>query len=144
MDIAIAVFVRAALRALSRRVAAGRIVLPEHGVLVADFRETIRLGSRAAVQAPHLGGPAPVREVLDGLLAEARKTVRPDEAHYLDLVQGVIRAGSLAERIQAAMEPYREADDDRFTDAARRIYIELMDCLEANEPWARRGLESSP
>ena len=140
MDVAIAVFIRSALRALTRRVVGGKIALPNHAVLVEDFRETIRAGSQAHVQAPHLGGPAPVREVLRGLLADARKTVRRDEAHYLDLVERVIETGTLAERIRAEMDPYREADDDTFTEAARRIYIELADCLQANEPWRRRGL----
>ncbi len=140
MDIAIAVFVRSALRALARRVGAGKLALPDHSVLVADFRETIRVGSQAQVQAPHLGGPAPVREVLHSLLSEARRVVRQDEASYMDLVERAIETGTLAECIRAEMEPYLEADDDTYTEAARRIYIELADCLEANEPWQRRGL----
>jgi glutamate--cysteine ligase len=140
MDIAIAVFVRSVLRVLSRRVSAGKLTLPGHSVLVADFHETIRLGSHAEVQAPHLGGPGPVREVLRSLLADARRVVRPDEALYLDLVERIIETGTLAEHIRAAMGPYLEADDDTYTEAARRIYIELAECLEANEPWQRRRL----
>jgi hypothetical protein len=114
-------------------------------VLVADFRACIRDGSRARVLAPHVDvardaeGRAEVRDVLRAILEGARKAVRKDEAHYLDLVAGVIEAGSLAERIRAELLPHAD-DDERFTDAARRVYIELMDCLEANEPWARRGL----
>jgi glutathione synthase/RimK-type ligase-like ATP-grasp enzyme/gamma-glutamyl:cysteine ligase YbdK (ATP-grasp superfamily) len=140
MDIAIAVFVRSVLRVLSRRVSAGKLTLPGHSVLVADFHETIRLGSHAEVQSPHLGGPGSVREVLRALLADARRVVRPDEALYLDLVERIIETGTLAEHIRAAMGPYLEADDDTYTEAARRIYIELAECLEANEPWQRRRL----
>jgi glutathione synthase/RimK-type ligase-like ATP-grasp enzyme len=146
MDVAIAVFVRAALRHLAARVAAGRVALPDHAVLVADFRACIRDGSAARVAAPHLevdrdgDGAADARGALRSLLAAARRTVRKDEAAYLDLVARMIETGTLSERIRAEMAPYAQADDETFTEAARRIYIELIDCLEANEPWARRGL----
>jgi hypothetical protein len=56
MDVVVAVFVRAALKHLTRRIAAGRLPLPEHAVLVEDFHACIRDGSRARVRAPHLGG----------------------------------------------------------------------------------------
>lgn len=143
MDVAIASFVRSTLKHLSARVAEQKIALPAHGVLVADFRATIRDGSQARVLAPHLDvprdadGKAAVRDVLRTLLEGARKAVRKDEAHYLDLVAGVIEAGSLSERIRAQLLPHVE-DDEAFTDAARRVYIELMDALEANEPWGGR------
>jgi glutathione synthase/RimK-type ligase-like ATP-grasp enzyme/gamma-glutamyl:cysteine ligase YbdK (ATP-grasp superfamily) len=146
MDVAIAVFVRSALRHLTGRVAARRVELPEHGVLVEDFRACIREGSAARVAAPHLDvdreadGRADARTVLRQLLAGARRAVRKDEAGYLDLVARMIETGTLSERIRAEMAPFTEADDETFTEAARRIYIELIDCLEANEPWARRGL----
>jgi hypothetical protein len=52
----------------------------------------------------------------------------------------VIETGSLSERIRAALKSHERASDEVFTDAARRVYIELMDCLEANEPWRGRGL----
>ncbi|HEX2078543.1 MAG TPA: glutamate-cysteine ligase family protein [Longimicrobium sp.] len=146
MDVAVAAFVRSALRHLTKRVAEGRVELPEHAVLVEDFRACIQAGTAARVRAPHLDvergedGTAPAREVLRHLLCAARRAVRRDEAAYLDLVARVIETGSLSERIRAEMAPYAEADDETFTEAARRIYIELIDCLEANEPWARRGL----
>jgi glutathione synthase/RimK-type ligase-like ATP-grasp enzyme/gamma-glutamyl:cysteine ligase YbdK (ATP-grasp superfamily) len=146
MDVAIAVFVRSALRHLTARVAAGRVELPDHGALVEDFRACIRDGSAARVVAPHLDvdrdgdGQADARTVLRHLLAGARRTVRKDEAGYLDLVARMIETGTLSERIRAEMAPFAQADDETFTEAARRIYIELIDCLEANEPWARRGL----
>ncbi|HEX2189921.1 MAG TPA: glutamate-cysteine ligase family protein [Longimicrobiaceae bacterium] len=145
MDVAVSVFVRAALKAATQRVLEGRAPLPAHAVLVADFRSVVRDGSRARVMAPHFAsvgrdaeGRADVRDVLRALLEDARRTVRKDEAEYLELAGRVVEAGTLSERIRAALAPFEEADDDTFTDAARRVYIELMDCLEANEPWARR------
>ena len=65
--------------------------------------------------------------------------MRRDEAEYLDLVEAMIASGSLSERIRAALRPHSE-DDEAFTEAARHIYIELADCLDANEPWRGRGL----
>jgi glutamate---cysteine ligase / carboxylate-amine ligase len=146
MDAAIAAFVRAALKHLTRRVLAGKVELPPHAVLVEDFRATVRDGSAARVAAPHLAvdrdenGRAEVRAVLRGLLDDARKAARKDEAEYMALVGRMIETGSLSERIRAALRPYERAPDEEFTEAARRVYIELMDCLEANEPWRGRGL----
>ena len=145
MDVAVAVFVRSALRHLTGEVLAGRVLLPAHRVLVADFRACIREGSGARVLAPHLGeegergedGKTPVREILRELLDGARRAVRKDEAPYLELAARVIESGTLSERIRAALEPYVE-EDEEFTEAARRVYIELCDALEANEPWGRR------
>lgn len=146
MDVAVAAFVRSTLKHLTQRVAAGRVELPDHAVLVEDFRACIRDGSAARVRAPHLDverdgeGMADAREVLRHLLCGARRAVRKDEAPYLDLAARMIETGTLSERIRAALAPVADADDETFTEAARRIYIELIDCLEANEPWARRGL----
>jgi len=146
MDAAIAAFVRAALKELTRRVLAGKVVLPAHELLVDDFRATIRAGSAALVSAPHFAvdrdetGRTGVRAVLRQLLDGARKAARKDEAPYMDLVASVIDRGSLSECIRTALAPYEEGSDEDFTEAARRIYIELMDCLEANEPWRGRGL----
>jgi glutathione synthase/RimK-type ligase-like ATP-grasp enzyme/gamma-glutamyl:cysteine ligase YbdK (ATP-grasp superfamily) len=145
LDVAIAAFVRAALRHLSRRILAGAVELPPHDTLVADFHATVRHGSAARVAAPHLAverrddGCAEVRAVLRHLLAAARASTRKDEAEYLELVAAVIEAGSLSERIRAALAPHQEGPEEDFTEAARRIYIELMDCLQANEPWRGRG-----
>lgn len=146
LDIAVAVFVRAALRHLARRVATAKQPLPPYAALVADFRACIRDGSEARVAAPHLDvpkrdadGTAGARDVLDVLLEGAHSTVASDEAGYLELVERMIATGTLSERIRAALEPHT-ADDEGFTEAARRLYIELMDCLEANEPWRGRGM----
>ncbi|HET7276348.1 MAG TPA: glutamate-cysteine ligase family protein [Longimicrobiaceae bacterium] len=147
LDVAIAVFVRTALRSLATRIIKGRIALPPQEVLVDDFRSTIQDGSRARVSAPHLSqdenrdgtGLVGVGEVLRGLLADARKVVRKDEADYLDLVEGMIDSGSLSEQIRARLMPFVN-DEEAFTEAARHLYIELADCLEGNEPWTGRGL----
>ncbi|HEX8906350.1 MAG TPA: hypothetical protein VF771_15990, partial [Longimicrobiaceae bacterium] len=85
-------------------------------------------------------GRTDVRAVLRELLAAARKQARKDEQPYMQLIARVIESGSLSECIRAALRPYEDAPDEDFTEAARRIYIELMDCLEANEPWRGRGL----
>lgn len=146
MDAAIAAFVRAALKGLTRRVMDGKIDLPPHELLVEDFRETVREGSAALVAAPHVSadrdetGRTDVRAVLRHFLAIARRNALKDEAPYMDLVAGVVERGSLSESIRAALLPYERACDEEFTEAARRIYIELMDCLDANEPWRGRGL----
>lgn len=145
LDVAVAVFVRSALRALAQQVATGETALPEHGVLVEDFRACVRDGSRARVHAPHLGehvdrdehGNTPVRAVLRELLALARRAVRKDEAAYLDQVEQMIDTGTLSERIRDALLPYADRDEE-FTEVARRIYIELSECLVANEPWRGR------
>jgi glutathione synthase/RimK-type ligase-like ATP-grasp enzyme/gamma-glutamyl:cysteine ligase YbdK (ATP-grasp superfamily) len=145
MDVAVAAFVRSALRHLTGEVLAGRVLLPAHPVLVADFRACIREGSRARVLAPHLAeegergedGKTAVRGVLRELLAGARRACRKDELPYLELAERVIESGTLSERIRHALEPYLE-DDEGFTEAARRVYIGLCDALEANEPWAGR------
>lgn len=146
MDAAIAAFVRAALKHLARRVLAGKLKLPPHAILVEDFRATVRDGSAARVGAPHFAverdenGRTEVRTILRALLEDARGSARKDEAEYVELVGRVIETGSLSERIRAALRPHERASDEEFTEAARRVYIELMDCLEANEPWRGRGL----
>lgn len=147
MDIAIAVFVRALLRHWTGRVLAGAVELPDHAILVEDFRAAVDAGSAACVRAPHIGGQerdaegrTAMRGVLASLLADARRGARAEESPYLDLVEGIIRTGSLSERIRAALRPAEDQDDETFTEAARVIYIELADCLESNEPWRGRGL----
>jgi glutathione synthase/RimK-type ligase-like ATP-grasp enzyme/gamma-glutamyl:cysteine ligase YbdK (ATP-grasp superfamily) len=144
MDVAIGVFARSALRYLARRIQEGRLTLPEHRLLVADFHATVRGGSRARVIAPHLAGldrgddgRADVREVLESLLEGARRSVRRDEAHYLQMVERVIRSGTLSERIREALAP-SAGDEAELRTALRRVYGELAECLERNEPWSGR------
>jgi glutathione synthase/RimK-type ligase-like ATP-grasp enzyme/gamma-glutamyl:cysteine ligase YbdK (ATP-grasp superfamily) len=147
MDVAIACFVRWALKALAERLWAGKLELPEHGLLVQDLHATVRHGTTARVHAPHLGrdldrdeqGRIGVRHALAELLELARRKARPDEEPYLELVAGIIESGSLSERMAAVLRPHAE-DEVALTDAARRLYIELTQCLLDNEPWPGRRL----
>ncbi len=140
MDVAIAAFTRGALKGIARALLSGKLALPDHGPLVADFRETILHGTRARVFAPHLpmaregDGKGSVKDALRALLAIARKSTRADEHVYLDLAGKIIEEGNLSERISIALIPYMESDDE-YTEAARRLYIRLSDCLQQNEPW---------
>lgn len=147
LDVAIGAYLRAALKHFARRVAAGKMELPDHSVLVEDFRAAIQHGAEARVAAPHLvgeehrgdDGRVPVREVLRAILAGASRTARKGETEYLELVDRMITAGTLSERIRERLLPHVD-DDEGFTEAARRVYIELADALEANEPWGGRGI----
>ncbi len=149
LDVAVAVFVRSALRYLTRRLLTGRLALPDHAELVADFHATIRHGSVARVRAPHLGnmveratnGGALASDVLRELLSGARKGGRRDEAAYLDLVEWMVETGSLSERIRVALEPHA-GNERAFAQTLLRVYTELADCLERNEPWAGRAAGS--
>ncbi|MGE0709849.1 MAG: glutamate-cysteine ligase family protein [Planctomycetota bacterium] len=144
MDVALGAFVRWTLAALSEELKSGSLALPDHGRLVEDLQATVAKGSEARVWAPFAAaqrdeeGKVPVRAVLRDFLARARTTCPPAERHYLDRVETTIEEGSLSERIAAALP--RGADEDAFTEAARRIYIQLADCLLENRPWEGRAL----
>lgn len=147
MDVAIAVFVRWTLKALADALMAGRLVTSDHRLLVDDFKAVVKDGTRARVHAPHLlsqderddDGKVEVRRVLDELIALARKKAPGREEPYLDLVAGVVKQGNLSECMKSALEPYM-IDSDTFTEAARRLYIQLSECLVENRPWTGRGL----
>ncbi|MCO5172152.1 MAG: glutamate-cysteine ligase family protein [Planctomycetes bacterium] len=147
LDVAIAVFVRWALKALADALLSGRMVTDDHSLLVEDFQAVVREGTRARVHAPHLlaqeerddEDKVEVRRVLHELIAMARKKAPAREEPYLDLVAGIVRQGSLSECMKAALDPYM-GDADTFTEAARRLYIQLSECLVENRPWAGRGL----
>ena len=137
MDVAVAVFVRAAVKHLTRELLEGRLPLPEHSRLVADFDAVVDLGSRARVHAPHLvagGKGLEPQRVLLRLLEMASAEAAPQEARYLTLVEERIRAGNLSERILAAVNRAARGDAER-RNAIRRVYEELALCLERNEPW---------
>lgn len=145
MDVAVAAFVRWALADLTERLLAGTLELPPHAMLVEDLHAAVKQGTRARVHAPHLApkarrdkqGRAAMQDVLADLLARARRHARADERPYLALLDGVIERGNLSERIAAALAPHL-SDDDGFTDAARRIYVELSESLTENVPWKGR------
>jgi gamma-glutamyl:cysteine ligase YbdK (ATP-grasp superfamily) len=145
MDVALACFVRSALKGLAERLLAGKLELPEHALLVADFHASVYQGTAARVHAPHLcrgrergaDGKLEIRHALADLFALADRKVRPDEDRYLELVAGIIEAGNLSERMAAVLRPHVR-DETEFTDAARRLYVELTQCLLNNEPWSGR------
>lgn len=138
MDVAVAAFVRGALRALLRA-APGVGALPAHPVLVADLHRVVRAGTRARVQAPHLrtrracGETVPVRAVLEELLERAEGETPASERAYLDLVAERVRRGNLSERIARRVRAAR--GPGRRRDSIAAIYRELCACLEENEPW---------
>jgi hypothetical protein len=145
LDIAIAVFVRSLLRHYSRQYMTGRTALPPRKILLEDFRATVRCGSAARVVAPQLGdeverdadGRASARDTLRALSRIAQRTVRRDEARYLDLVSRMIEAGTLSERIRDRLTPLA-GDAEQFRSATRNLYRELSDCLIDNTPWGGR------
>ncbi|HSG80923.1 MAG TPA: glutamate-cysteine ligase family protein [Gemmatimonadota bacterium] len=141
-DVAIAVFVRGALRHLVRRLQNGTLTLPEHSILVEDLNATIRDGSRAEVRAYHLRprtgreqGTTAARSVLGTLLDLAVHEVSADEQPYLSIVEDRVRRGSLAERIVRQVNRRSERRGIEIADAVRSVYAELADCLEHNTPW---------
>jgi carboxylate-amine ligase len=137
MDVAVAVFVRAAVKHLTRALLDGRLALPEHACLVADFDAVVDHGSRARVHAPHLvatDAPVEPERVLRRLLEMAHAEAATHEARYLALIEDRIRGGNLSERILAAVARSARGDAER-RDAIRRVYEELAQCLDRNEPW---------
>lgn len=148
MDVAIACFVRLALRALSQQLLAGKLRIPSHDVLVEDFHAAVRAGTGARVAAPHLAAGTPrdddgkveIRAVLRDVMALVRRRPKGEDAPYLSLIEGVIERGSLSECIQRALLPHVEDRGDGFTQAARVVFRQLSECLVENRPWEGRGL----
>jgi len=141
-DIAIAVFVRGALKHLVRRLEEGTLALPDRAVLIHDLDAAIREGTGGRVQAPHLRGRSRrrvgavgVRGVLEGLLEEAHSEVTPEEQAYLAIVEDRIRRGNLSERIVRQVQHRSGKRGGGRAAAIRSVYGELMDCLDDNRPW---------
>ena len=146
LDVAIASFTRWALAQLAGELRRGTLERPPHAKLVEDLHACVQSGSEARVWAPHLPelerdaeGRASVQAVLEAMRVRATQAAPADEQDYLELVGRMIPRGSLSEAIRAQLLPLVD-DDDAFTETARRIYIELADCLLENEPWSGRGL----
>jgi glutamate--cysteine ligase len=144
MDVAIAVFVRKAIRWLAQRLREGQFVRPDHTVLVRDLHAVICDGTQARVLAPHLlgergravDGTISAAEALRPLLARVR--ARPSaESAYLDLIARILDSGNLSEAIRRQLRPL-EADRTAFEVRLHTIYNELADCLVANQPWEGR------
>lgn len=143
VDVALACFTRRALRDLVGRLDELPTVSQE--LLEADLLEVARLGSRARVWAPHLvpdglrdaDGRAEVRVALRQLVERVDRRVSAEEQPYIDLVARIVAYGSLSEGILRVLQPLVH-DEEAFTDAARRTWIELADCLVENRPWPGR------
>jgi carboxylate-amine ligase len=141
-DVAVAVFVRAALRHLMRRLANGTLALPEHSMLVEDLNATIRDGGHAEVRAFHLRprsgretGNTTARSVLGTLLDAVGDELDGEEQPYLPILEDRVERGNLAERIVGQVKRRSERRRIRFSDAVRSVYEELVDCLDHNTPW---------
>ncbi len=144
MDMAIAWFTRRAIKDLSRSL--DELRPAPQAVLEADLFAVAREGSQARVLAPHLPldslrdarGTLSARQVLAWHLERIQWRVRLQEQRYLDLSAGIVQQGSLAERILSRLLPLA-SNEEEFTPAARRIWIELADCLVENRPWSGRA-----
>jgi gamma-glutamyl:cysteine ligase YbdK (ATP-grasp superfamily) len=144
MDIAIASFVRAALKTMVGWLASGEMSLPGHPMLVADFDRAVRSGGEAEVSAVHfkpwLRGHRrrlTPRDVLRRLFEESADKIPSDEAQYLPLLAHRLRRGSLSERIRREVHRRSGRRGTTPRDAIRAVYEELALCLEQNRPWSR-------
>jgi hypothetical protein len=105
----------------------------------------VKWGTEARVWAPYLtgkveftrDGTASVKETLAWLIDLAERHSRQEDEAYLRFVRGILERGNLSERMSRALEPWVD-DASQFTEAARRLYIRLSECLTENEPWDGR------
>lgn len=141
-DVAIAVFVRGALRWIVGQLRDGRLTLPDHAALVNDFELVIERGRHADVAAPHFSGrrggqTVPARRILESLNEHARDHVTLDERAYLAIIDARLTKGNLAERIVRAVRRSAPHPGRKQTAAIRAIYEELAQCLRHNDIWPR-------
>lgn len=136
-DVAIAAFVRGALRWMVAELSAGRMALPPHAVLVEDFGRVVRYGRHARVAAPHFssGASTTARDVLAGLADRARDALHPAERAYVRIVADRLDRGSLAERIVAAVRRHARRGRPSCR-AIAGVYEDLAKCLVNNELFA--------
>ncbi len=133
MDVALAVFVRGALKVLVKRLERGELTVPSQDVLVADLSRVVDDGSRARISAPHLGAEdRPVAEVVTDLLARVEAETPAAERSYLPLVETRLTGGNLSERIRRRVEAVAEEERSQ---TIREVYEELAGCLASNRPW---------
>ena len=123
-DVALACFVRAALRGL---IAANAELLPR-SVLVKDLDAVIKDGLNAEVSNPQ-GKTA--KQVCQNYLKVAEKNADDDEKKYLWLIKKRIEEGSLSDLIRANVA--RRADKTGFHEAVIDVYSRLINCLINNE-----------
>ncbi len=125
-DVALACFVRAALRGL---IADNAELLP-HEVLVKDFNAVIKDGLNAKVSSPY-GKTA--QQVCQHYLNVAEANADADEKNYLPLVKRRIEEGNLSDLIRARVQ--RRAEKTVYREAIVDVYSTLIKCLSANEPF---------
>jgi gamma-glutamyl:cysteine ligase YbdK (ATP-grasp superfamily) len=125
-DVALACFVRAALRGLI----ASNAQLLSHDVLVKDFNSIIKNGLNAEVSSP-LGKTA--RQVCQHYFNLAQEHADGDEKKYLWRVKKRIDEGSLSELVRARV--LRRAQRSDFHQAIVDVYSTLIKCLIDNQPY---------
>jgi gamma-glutamyl:cysteine ligase YbdK (ATP-grasp superfamily) len=125
-DVALACFVRAALRGL---IASNAALLP-HELLVKDFNAVIVDGLSATVSGPN-GKTA--RQLCQYYFKLAQEHANEDEKKYLWLIKKRIDEGCLSERIRANVQ--RRAEKTDFHEAIIDVYSTLIKCLVDNQPY---------
>ncbi len=125
-DVALACFVRAALRGLLSDDAE----LLARDLLVRDFNAVIKDGFNAVVSSPY-GKTA--RQVCQHYLNLAMEHADADEKKYLWLVKRRIEEGNLSELIRNRVQ--RRADKTDFRQAIQEVYSTLIKRLCTNEPY---------
>jgi len=125
-DVALACFVRSALRGLLGTNAE----LASHEVLVKDFNAVIKDGLNTQVSS--LNGST-ARQVCQNYLNLAEKYADADEKKYLWLIKRRIMEGSLSEVIRKKVRLHTEKTD--FHEAIKSVYSTLIKSLCTNEPY---------
>ncbi len=125
-DVALACFVRSALRGL----ATSKAELLSHNVLVKDFNATVKDGLNATVSNP-LGKTA--RQVCQYYLNLAIKHAFEEEKRYLWIIKKRIEEGNLSELI--CQRVLRRAQKTSLKEAIVDVYSTLIKCLSDNEPY---------
>jgi glutamate---cysteine ligase / carboxylate-amine ligase len=125
-DVALACFVRAALRGL---IASNAQLLP-HDVLVKDFNAVIKDGLNSEVSSP-LGKTA--RQVCQHYFNLAQEHADGEEKKYLWLIKKRIDEGSLSELVRVRV--LRRAQKTDFHQAIVDVYSTLIKCLIDNQPY---------
>jgi gamma-glutamyl:cysteine ligase YbdK (ATP-grasp superfamily) len=121
-DVALACFVRAALRGL---ISLNAELLP-HDVLVRDFNAVIRYGLNAKVS-----NEKTARQICQYYLKLATENATADEKSYLRLVKKRIDQGSLSDLIRSNV--LKRAAKTDFHEAVVDVYSTLIKCLSNNQ-----------
>jgi gamma-glutamyl:cysteine ligase YbdK (ATP-grasp superfamily) len=124
-DVALACFVRAALRGMM----AQKTELLPHEVLVGDYNVIVHGGLEAEVR--NLMGKT-AREICQRYLKLAEQYADADEKRYLGIVKRRIKEGNLSEVIGKKVQARAGKTD--YQEAVRTVYSSLIKCLSDNEP----------